>query len=115
MSIDSKLSPTDALRCLRALHSDPKIEPAQRSAITWIILSASNKTGLAWASYTAITKNTGVARATIREGLRRAEGKYLDRAGLGRKGAIQWRVAVQPLNRSSTTEPDPAVQPLNPY
>lgn len=104
------LSPTDALRCLRALHSDPKIEPAQRSAIAWIILAASNKTGLAWASYKSIEENTGVSHATVWEALRRADGKYLDRAGLGRKGAIQWRVVVQPLNRT----PPPAVQPATP-
>lgn len=114
MSGDGSLSPTDALRALRAVHSDPEILPAQRSAVAWVILSANNKTGLAWASYENIRKNTGVARATIREGLRRAEGKYLHRAGLGRKGAIQWRVAVQPVNRSSTSEPQPAVQPLTP-
>ncbi|MCX5670335.1 MAG: hypothetical protein NTU94_03300 [Planctomycetota bacterium] len=96
------------------MHSDPKIEPAQRSAVAWIILSADNKTGCAWASYKQIHKNTGLARATIREALRRAEGKYLQRAGLGRKGTIHWRVAVQPLNRSSAIEPQPAVQPLTP-
>lgn len=108
------LSPTDALRTLRALHSDPAIEPAQRSAVAWIILSADNRTGCAWASYKNIREKTGLARATIREGLRRAEGKYLQRAGLGRKGTIHWRVAVQPLNRSSAIEPQPAVQPLTP-
>jgi len=106
------LSPTDALRTLRALHSDPKIESAQRSAITWIILCADNKTGLAWASYENIRKNTGLAPATIREALRRAEGKYLNRAGLGRKGAIQWRVALQPLKCRRDAEPPPALQPL---
>lgn len=117
MSSDSKLSPTDTLRCLRALHSDPLIEPAQRSAVAWIILCADNKTGCAWASYENIHKNTGLAPATIREALRRAEGKYLRRAGLGRKGAIRWRVALQPLKCTSTIEVQPeapALQPLPP-
>jgi hypothetical protein len=109
MNGDGGLSPTDALRCLRALHSDLSIEPTQRCAVTWIILCADNKTGCAWASYANVAKNTGISRATIREALRRAEGEYLTRAGLGRNGAIRWKVAVQPLNCT----PAPAVQPLN--
>jgi len=93
------LPPVDALRVIARVCDDRGLTPAQRLAVVRVILHAGNADGLAWASYRAIRRETGLASATIREALRIAEGRYLARHAVGPTGAIQYRVALQPVKR----------------
>ncbi len=83
--------------------------PAQRLAIVAVILRADNKSGLAWAAYRGITKELGLSPATIRDGFNKAEGRYLERAGIGLHGAVQYRV-LRPTDSASTYEAPGASQ-----
>ncbi len=96
-------SPTDALQAIQAVLADTNIPPAQRLAIVRIITWARNGTGMAWGSYRAITRGTGLSSATISSAMKYAEGRYLHRHARGEKGAIQYKVALQSVKRKSTS------------
>lgn len=101
--------PLEALRAIRCVCGDVCMSPAQRLAVVSVILRAENGTGKAWAGYRSITAETGLAPATIRDGLKRAEGRYLRRCGVGRHGTTQYQ-ALQPVKRVSTNESPSASQ-----
>jgi hypothetical protein len=101
MSAPTRFPPVEALRTIARVCSEKALTPAQRLAVIRVVLYAANDTGLAWASYRAITKETGLAPATIRAALRFAEGRYLLWAGVGRQGAVQYRIALQSVKRST--------------
>ena len=99
----STFPPVEALRLIGRVCADRDLGPAQRLAIIRVVLYAANDTGLAWAAYRAIRRETGLAAATIRAALRLAEGRYLARDGIGPNGAVRYR-ALQSVKRASTTE-----------
>jgi len=107
--------PVVALRAIQAVCGDRDIGAAQRLAIVRVILHAENGTALAWAAHRTIEKETGLAPATIRAALRHAEGRYLRRHNVGRNGAIQYRIALQPVKRQRFILRSPALQPLKQY
>lgn len=103
------LEPVEALRAIRRVCTDAAMSPAQRLAVVSVILRADNGTGKAWAGYRSIRAETGLAPATIRDGLKHAEGRYLRRCGVGKNGAIQYQ-ALQAVKRASTGEAPGASQ-----
>lgn len=104
------LSPTEALRTIRAIVEDKSLTVGQRLAIVAIVLRADNATGIAWAGYRSMVEATGLAPATISGALQKA-GKYLKDGKPGRNGAASYIVkALQWVKRASVSEAplDPA-------
>lgn len=93
--------PVAALRAVQCVCADRGMTPAQRLVIVRVILYANNETGLAWAAYRTIRKETGLSTGTISEALRYANGRYLTRHAVGCNGALQYRIAFQPVKRAS--------------
>ncbi len=93
--------PVAALRAIQCVCADKRMTPAQRLVIVRVILYANNETGLAWAAYRTIRKETGLSTGTIVAALRYANGRYLTRHAVGCNGALQYRIALQPVKRAS--------------
>lgn len=112
----SAFSPLDTLRVIRAVNEDRGLSHAQRSVILQVVLRAGGDTGLAWAGYESIRKATGCAFDTIKAALAYAEGRYLHRHAVGAKGSRQYKVALQPVERSedacAPASGAPALQPV---
>ena len=111
------LSPTEALRLIRAILADRSMTLAERIATAAIVLSADRRTGLAWASYPGIHREFGVCRDAIAAALRtrppkktkgpwrrgKAIGKHVRPVRYGKSGTIQWAV-VRPADRCREAE-----------
>ena len=90
--MSSALSPTTALRAIRRVTADKAITPAQRLVIIAVILRADNRTALAWTSFRSLRAEHGFANDTIKAAFGGPSQRYLELAGIGARGARQYKV-----------------------
>ncbi|MBN2024392.1 MAG: hypothetical protein JW809_16545 [Pirellulales bacterium] len=107
------LSPTEALRLIRAVLCDGGMSAGERIAAAAVILNADHRTGLAWASYRGICDGCHVRPGAVAAALRapgqadsespdkppkpagKAIGVYLDVHERGRHGSVCYAILRQ--------------------